>query len=446
MQEYVLKPITRQLPRLWRTPAGASLQWIRDRFPLTLQGVLILSVALLMLWWLGYRRMDLVVFALTVCAVTIVAASMLLVIGAGILLRRRLNHASESTAGTRLQMEAGYPNETGFSLPALPWLPLVSLQWRIVSPGPAITRNHYSEDGETIEERLVPLRRCRSNRMVRRFTVTDALGLCRFSWRQPYPADLLVLPQTGPVRSVPMLRSLTSEDGLPDPAGDPEGDRMEIRRYTSGDSIRHIMWQVYARTRQLNIRLPERSVSQSERTLAYLVSSEDDEAAAAVARVALESGALGEDWLFSADGAEAAAADLRHALRLVAGSRALDGNHPWGLDDFLAQHGQGRNTHVVLFAAAQADTDWPARLHGSLSRFGGRCSIILATDGLKTDQRPDFWRWLLFRSGHRDPASERATPVEELRGLLARLQVLSDSLMVVDRRNGQCFDHRLNRV
>ena len=76
------------------------------------------------------------------------------------------------------------------------------------------------------------------------------------------------------------------------PSGQPEGDRMEIRPYAPGDSVKNIIWKVYARSRQLNVRLPEHSVFQSKKTLAFLLTSENDEAAAAVARVALQSGAL----------------------------------------------------------------------------------------------------------------------------------------------------------
>ena len=128
------------------------------------------------------------------------------------------------------------------------------------------------------------------------------LGFSRFTWRVTQESELLALPRAGNIKSLPLLRSLTAEDGIPDPGGNPEGDRMEIRPYVPGDSVRNILWKVYARTRHLNVRLAERSVYHSSRTLAWLLSGPHDEAAAAVARVAVESGALGEDWLFGADG------------------------------------------------------------------------------------------------------------------------------------------------
>ena len=130
----------------------------------------------------------------------------------------------------------------------------------------------------------------------------------------------MVLPRTNTVKPLPLLRSLTAEDGIPNPSGDPDGDRMEIRPYVPGDSVRNIMWKVYARNRQLSVRLAEKSVFHSRRTVAYLLSSSNDEAAAAVARIALESGVLGEDWAFAADGAEQACDSLPEALEALASS------------------------------------------------------------------------------------------------------------------------------
>ena len=54
----------------------------------------------------------------------------------------------------------------------------------------------------------------------------------------------------------------------------------------------HGMRKVYAKTRQLNATIEK--ALQDTQTLAYLLSSDQDEAAAAIARTVLETGALGE--------------------------------------------------------------------------------------------------------------------------------------------------------
>ena len=56
---------------------------LRDRFPLTVQGVTALVIAMFTLRTFGYGRMDLVVFALAVCALAIVLFSTVIVDGVG---------------------------------------------------------------------------------------------------------------------------------------------------------------------------------------------------------------------------------------------------------------------------------------------------------------------------------------------------------------------------
>ena len=53
---------------------------LRERFPLTVQGLATLGIALLALRVFGYGRMDLVVFALAICALAIVCFSTVIVL------------------------------------------------------------------------------------------------------------------------------------------------------------------------------------------------------------------------------------------------------------------------------------------------------------------------------------------------------------------------------
>tara|TARA_R100001377_G_scaffold83022_1_gene63980 strand:- start:121 stop:786 length:666 start_codon:yes stop_codon:yes gene_type:complete len=221
---------------------------------------------------------------------------------------------------------------------------------------------------------------------------------------------------------------------------------MEIRPYVPGDSVRNIMWKVYARNRLLNVRLPERSVFHSSRTLAYLVSSPNDEAAAAVARVAVESGALGDDWLFGADGSDIASTQVEEALELIAGSRAIDGVLPYGLDAFLQRHGNQGSTHCIVFVGAQM-APWLPQLRASIARFRVRFSVVLATDGLTADPTPRTWQRLLFRSSSSTEKNrEENTSIADMSRLLTQVGQLVESTLVVDRDTGQSFDKRMNRI
>lgn len=423
---------------------------IRERSPLTMQGLAVILIALLALQRFGYGRMDLVVFALAVCALAIVSFSTIIVLLGGLILRNQImNHLEIRSLvqrkPERIRVEAGYPNDTGFTLHTMPWLPLIGVSWEVIYPDAIETRNLLSSDEQEWEEQIKPLRRCRSTRITRRFTVRDVLGFSRFSWRFTQDGELMALPQAGNIRALPLLRSLTAEDGIPDPGGNPEGDRMEIRPYVPGDSVRDIMWKVYARNRHLNVRLPERSVFHSNRTLAYLLSSPDDEAAAAVARVAVESGALGEDWLFGADGSEDATSKKSDALERIAQSRALDGALPYRLDAFLQQHGGQGSVHCIVFAGANS-APWLNQLRATTGRFRVRFSVVLATDGFQDDQAPPLLHRVLFGGNTRQAVkrmSTGSTSLNRLGTLLTQLGQLVESTLVVDRHTGQTFSGQL---
>lgn len=413
-------------------------------FPLTVQGLITLLLAAYALRVYGYGSMDLVVFSLAICALSILIFSLFCSVVGGIFIQRRIRRELLRQQGglQPVKLEAGYPNETGFVLPALNYFPLIKLSWRVIYPDYVETRVRVSAAGELVEE-IIPAKRCKTERITRQFTVSDVLGFCRYSWRENQALACTALPRTNTVKPLPLLRSLTAEDGIPNPSGDPDGDRMEIRRYVPGDSVRNIMWKVYARSRQLNVRLAEKSVFHSNRTVAYLLSSENDEAAAAVARVALESGALGDDWAFSADGTEVPAETLPAALDAIAKSRAIETQFSYGLDDFIARASGQAGAHCIVFAAAEF-APWFEQLKRTLSRFPGRFSLVLATDGFRESEQAKLWQRLLLN----DEASAQTETGSraDLLKLLTALGQLVESTVIVDRKTGLSFDQNLKKV
>ena len=408
-----------------------------------------LTLMLLALQVFGYGAMDLVVFALTICAIAILLFSLFCVIFGGLMqqLRVRRQLSSTTQASRSVKLEAGFPNETGFTLADLGYFPLIKISWQVIYPDNLQTRLRHDPDDNVLVEEIIPNRRCKTSRLTRLFTVSDVLGFCRYSWRQSQQLELLALPRSNSIRTLPILRSLTAEDGIPSPSGNPEGDRMEIRPYVPGDSVRNIMWKNYARNRQLNVRLSEKSVFQSNRTLAYLLSSEQDEAAAAVARVALESGSLGDDWVFGADGTDSACDSVETALVAIAASRALDEPLGYGLDDFLRSHGSQAGSHCIVFAAAEAGP-WIGAMKQTITRFRGQFSLVLATDGFKEPGEIGFWQRLLFKNTDEDDitAIQSTSGKLELGQLLTEISQLVESTLVVDRTTGVSFDQALRKM
>ena len=128
------------------------------------------------------------------------------------------------------------------------------------------------------------------------------LGLARFGLYHEDPSALTVVPHAGGLSQMPLLISMSGGDEIPHPMGVADGDRVELRRYAPGDPARFIHWKAFSRTRKLMVRVPERALSRARRVVAYQVAGPDDEASAAAAKVAAESGSLGGEWIFGADG------------------------------------------------------------------------------------------------------------------------------------------------
>jgi uncharacterized protein (DUF58 family) len=378
----------------------------------------------------GYGSLDLVVFALAVSGLALLALAVALV-SAGAFTLRRADRSEPARFASRL--EADRPIATGFSLPALGRVPLATLDWSWRSPSEVHCRVRV-EAGRAREE-VTPARRCEAASVRRRLRVGDVFGLARIAWERPAAASFVVLPAIRGLRRLTWLQALASGEGIPHPAGRPEGDRMEMRRYVPGDSVRHILWKAFARSRQLEVRMPERSVHRARRTLAYLLAGPDDEAAAAAARVALESSALGEAWLFGADGTEAPTDRLDAALRAIARSAGVHeaGGDPLrGLRRFLASARADGATHCVVFAPASR-LDGASALAAAARAGGARATLVFAVDGLRdgSPRRP-----LLQRIFFAEPAPAGA-PVALLAAQLQRLAAPATTALVVDRATGR---------
>lgn len=418
---------------------------VADCTPPTARGWLVVIASGLALWWLGYGSLDLLLFVTGIAGVSLILLASLMVTLAGLVLRRRLAHQHTTTH----KLEAGSPIRTGFSAPALAWLPLVELSWVWLEPTEVEVRQRRV--GREDLEEVVAHRRAHPPQIRRRFSVEDVFGLARFSWERSEPGPVLILPDAGRLRQLPVVRSLTSAEGISHPAGAPEGDRIDMRRYVPGDPVRHILWKTFARTRQLNVRVPERSVERSRKTVAYLLTGQDDEPAAAAARVALESGSLGNRWLFGTDGMNGTTNNLEQALEAIARSGSLTrtgkangngslahgssahGSSAHGLASFLdAARTQGE-VDCIVFAPARAGV-WSEEALRTARQGRVELSFVLGLDGVETRTPPPLWQRLLL-----EPEPPAGTPREELTRLVRQLGAAGCPALVVDRRTGRSF-------
>jgi hypothetical protein len=353
------------------------------------------AIALLTHEGFARPRADYVLQLVTELALALVALAFFAVLPAAYWVHRAFKRGAAEQAGSADIFEAQRGFANLLRMPSFRWFPVVNVRWEWIEP-PGFRLELLPDDGALLE-RVEATERAHAERVVRRFVVEDAFGLARIVFDRTEARTVRALPWTGRLNVAPMLRSHVGGDDFPHPLGELDGDRVDMRPYVPGDPLRLALWKVYARTRELMVRTPERAISPSLRIIAYLPSAEQDDPPAAAARVAIEHGLLGEDWTFSADGALHAATTVDEALTLITRSRAIRGEpeaSAAGLPRFLEEAGDVRN-RLILFVPAQPGP-WLQAAIDALRGRQGPVTAVIATDGVRdsTPLEPRYERWL----------------------------------------------------
>jgi hypothetical protein len=386
-------------------------------------------IAAPLLWWIyeacGRARHDAVVLALAGCGMVLIGAAVLLVLVSALWLRL----STQRTPDELLEMEAGKAFRTGFRLGRAHWNPLLKIDLGWDTPQGVSVRGVVS--GGRLEEEATASVRGMTEGVVRRITVGDVLGLARITFRRRCAQPVRVLPACGEVRVLDLLRQTTSGDQLAHPEGQPGGDLIEQRRYVPGDPLKLVLWKVFARTGRMLVRQPERAVSTSEQTLAYLVAAEVDEPAAGVARALLNNGSLGSDFLFGADGEDQMVRTAPEALEQVMRSVRARREAGRGLGAFLAR-GESLGVRACILFVPGRPGPWLNNVARALDRSSGPFRAIVGIDGTRPAGKVGrLHRWLVQQG------PEILADASEVRAIVRRLQQSGAEVYVVNRATGK---------
>ncbi len=435
------------LPQRLRRPLralGRLARRAQELFPFTPLGLLVLALSALALVRYGLARIDLVLLVMGAVGLGLGALSFLVTTVTAVALWARLRRLPEAPG---LKAECGYTLRTGFSLPSLWYVPLVKLSWQWETPAARVTAVPLRR---RLVEEITPQHRGLHESITRRLEVSDAFGLTRVAFRFTEPRGVRLFPNVGNLREVHVVRSLAGGDALSHPGGPPEGERVDLRHYAQGDPIKFVLWKVFARTRQLVVRTPERAIAPVRQTVAYVVAGDGDEPAAGAARVAVDSGALGGEWVLGADGNDTFAKNPAQALEILARSATTaETQRGAGLGRFLDQATPGSAARAVVFVPATPGP-WLDRVVAIARQRGGGphspCPVefVVCTDGV--DRRPKA-SWLsratlrLHAPVPDDPAAppSPATPAADLARVLRTLGGARARVLVVDRRAGRVY-------
>ncbi|HEY0879963.1 MAG TPA: DUF58 domain-containing protein [Archangium sp.] len=203
--------------------------------------LLAVGLALVLLW--APREADFVLYPAGLVAVLLVVACTLVTVAGTLWLRRQVRGLPVTVPS---QLETTRATGTGFRIPALRRFLVLEVSVAWVEPsGCEVTLE--TVDG-LLSEVVTPQERGRTSQLVRRFTVDDVFGLTRLSFDVRWPVNLAIVPVSA-TQGAALVAGRAQGETVANPAGRAEGDLVEMRQYAYGDSMRHVLWKTYARTR-----------------------------------------------------------------------------------------------------------------------------------------------------------------------------------------------------
>jgi hypothetical protein len=423
--------------RVWRRFFRRGTLAIIGLFPFTRTGLAFLALFATAMWVYGVLVRDLVLLVAGLGGGLVLLALLLCTLLSAAITYVRTRKA---TTPGELDLDTGIPQPTGYRLRRPRWIPFAVVDWQWVNDGGGETaaRVELEPDGADIVEMASPARRCIVQRVVRRFSIRDLFGLTEISWRRTEQVMLRVLPYRGMLSQMPPPAGMAEGDDLSDPYAEPKGDRVEMRQYAPGDPLRMVLWKVYARSGKMMVRTPERSVAERKRGCAYLVTSPNDDATAAAARVSIERGLLGDDWCFAADGVDKEANDDREAAyEIIARSgEAHREDRAARLATFLTSREAEGYQFCLLFIPPDADA-WEAVAAQSAATQTMRVQVLTAAGEIIPDQSPArgvkelVSRWLL------KPTHEDGVSLSEIRARANAVKGLANEVITVERNTGR---------
>ena len=163
-----------------------------------------------------------------------------------------------------------------------------------------------------------------------------------------------------------------------------------------------------------------------------MIAGEGDDASAAAARAALESGVLGDDWRFGSDLEMGGVSETDEALGvLMRSSGARDGDGA-GLGVFVEEAEKLGPSGLIVFAPPTPG-EWMGRVLELAHRR--RLQVVIATDIEPPAVRPDLWRRLLLRG---EPSGRNAS--RDLLEVMEGLQTPNCRATVLDRHTGRTLN------
>lgn len=323
-----------------------------------------------------------------------------------------------------VKVEVGQDLLTGFTLPSIPINPL--FQIKVTWYKPTAREYHLELFGGRLNELIKPKRRGKVHEVHRQVVLEDIFGFTSLRWFEVQACDINVYPQQTPSNELSLRRPQQGDDFY-DPIGEPHGDLVEMRRYEDGDPLKLVMWRVFARSRQLVVRAPERALAEKRDLVAYFMADPSDEASASTARSYLDAGLLGEDYIFIADGCQGQARNHSQVMdHLLSSAKGESLSALTELTSLPVQQQRG----VIVFASAQSSGEDLLKVITALpSPPLVILSLTWEAEDLEAELVEQNW-WDKFLLSIEKEDAEKQLNFEELKQLIQSIQVYQDPMVI----------------
>lgn len=421
--------------KAWTAPGWRLARRVRELFPLTPLGLLVAGSSAGAYWLFAIPHLDYVLQIVSAIALGLVGATTFCTMLAVWLTVRALARGAASSPES-IAFEAHRGFGWGLCLRRFRWIPAVDVSWHWLRPTGVVANIEIDDDRRRSRARIESEVRAYADRIERRYVVEDSFGLTRISFRRVDAQRVEIAPWSGALRGATFLRALVAGEDVAHPAGALAGDRVDMRRYAVGDPLRLVLWKVYARSGQLVVRTPERTVAPKVRVLGYLVAAPGDEPAAAAALVSLESGRMGDTWVFGADGESGGSTNVPDARRRVIKSATVKhsvGGSGAGLRAFVDGERGPEPSRLVVFAPAM-EGRWIDAVADVARRVP--TLVLLAADGLCAEPSKPATRWATAKAGVmrwlKTPGVTRAMRVTAASGPIDDAAAAVDAAAAID--------------
>ncbi len=411
----------------WKSRARRALSTLADLFPLTPAGVLLAVVGAVVYFEFAEKEADFVLLGVGLTMMGLVALSLLAVLVNALALHLSLRH---KPVGLPESLTVGVEHESAFRCYRFRWLAVSEVSFDWLEPAAVAVR--LTPDGAHFREHVTPLERGRFLTVARRFTVQDVFGLARLRFPHRWATTLRIQPVPGRADLTLAIRRAT-DDGYSHPSGQPKGELVEMRRYAAGDPVRHILWKVFARSRKLMVREPERAIAPKPAMVGFFVAGANDEPSASTARLFLEEGLLGADFVFAAEGSTRPTSNVGEAIEQVIESQAFRSSGADSLAPLLRSVDRGRLDNLVVFAPS-SDGAWVDKVVAAARRLPLPPTVVMTVDGQLERRPPRRLARLLFRR------ARAAGGLDEVPAVYDRLRGAGVELRILHRQTGAAID------